>query len=156
MSQGQLYWEDVAIGNDLPAISKVATTQMLVKWAGACGDFDPLHYDFDYATAQGFNKPIVHGPLKRAWLIQLVTDWIGERGFLKWFSCQFRAVDYPRSMKGQTTPDEGETWHCRGRVTRKYVESEEHCVECEIWVENGEEKITTQGFAIVVLPSKAL
>jgi len=41
----QVYWEDVAVGSEVPALPKVATTQMLVKWAGASGDFNPLHYD---------------------------------------------------------------------------------------------------------------
>ena len=41
----QLYWEDVGVDTELTPLSKIATTQMLVKWAGAAGDFNPLHYD---------------------------------------------------------------------------------------------------------------
>ena len=103
----QLYWEDIEVGSQVTPLSKVATTQMLVKWAGASGDFNPLHYEDTFATSQGVGKPIVHGQLKRAWLIQLVTDWIGEQGILKKFSCQFRAMDHPRLMKDMSEPQEG-------------------------------------------------
>jgi len=71
---------------------------MLVKWAGASGDFNPLHYDSAYVASAGLGQVIVHGALKRQWLIQLMTDWIGEQGFLKKFSCQYGAMDYPRHM----------------------------------------------------------
>ena len=39
----QLYWEDVDVGTEVTPISKIATTQKLVMWAGASGDFNPLH-----------------------------------------------------------------------------------------------------------------
>ena len=149
----QLHWEDVEVGSEVTPLSKVATTQMLVKWAGACGDFQPLHYDEAFAASQGVGKPIVHGPLKRAWLVQLMTDWIGERGLLRKFACQMRAMDYPRPMKDVTVPQEGETWWCKGKVTRKYVEADEHRVDCEIWIVNGKEEVTTRGYATVTLPS---
>ena len=150
----QLYWEDVEVGSEVTPLPKVATTQMLVKWAGASGDFNPLHYENAFADSQGLGKPIVHGQLKRAWLVQLMTDWIGEKGDLKRFSCQFRAVDYPRLMKDMYESQEGETWWCKGKVTKKYAEGEEHYVDCDIWVENGKGEITTPGNATVALPSR--
>ena len=147
----QLYWEDVEVGNEVPPLSKVATRLMLVKWAGASGDFNPLHYDDGFAASQGVGKPIVHGQLKRAWLIQMLTDWMGEKGRLRKFSCQFRGMDYPRSMKSVFEPEDGEVWWCMGRITKKYVEGDEHCLDCDIWVENGEGEKTTQGNATVIL-----
>jgi len=150
----QLYWEDVEVGSEITPLSKVASTRMLVKFAGASGDFNPLHYEDTFAASQGVGKPIVHGQLKRAWLVQLVTDWVGEQGTLRKFSCQFRGMDYPRLMKSTFEPQEGETWWCKGTVTKKYVEGAEHWVECEIWVENSKGEKTTPGSAAVVLPSR--
>ena len=150
----QLYWEDVEVGSEITPLPKVATRRMLVKFAGASGDFNPLHYEDAYAEFQGVGKPIVHGQLKRGWLVQLVTDWMGEQGTLKKFSCQFRGMDYPRPMKSLTEPHEGETCWCKGKVTNMYVEGDEHWVECEIWVENGKGENTTPGTAAVVLPSR--
>lgn len=150
-----LYWEDLEVGSEVTALSKVATTQMLVKWAGASGDFNPLHYEDTFAASQGVGKPIVHGQLRRAWLVQLLTDWIGEQGTLRNFSCQFRGIDYPRLMKDISEPREGETWWCKGKVTKKYGEGQEHYLDCDIWIENGKGEVTTRGNATVALPTRS-
>ena len=150
----QPYWEDIEEGDEVSPLVKIATTQMLVKWAGASGDFNPLHYDEHFTETTGVGRPIVHGALKRQWLIQLMTDWMGEEGFLKKFYCQHRGIDHPRAMKTMTEPEEGETWCCKGKVTKKYVEDGEHCVDCDIWIENGKGEVTTRGNATVILPSK--
>ena len=150
----QLYWEDVEVASEITPLPKVASSRMLVKWAGASGDFNPLHYEDVFAASQGVGRPIVHGQLKRAWLVQLITDWIGEQGTIKKLSCQFRGMDYPRLMKSVVEPKEGETWWCKGMVNKKYIEDDEHWVECEIWVENGKGEKTTPGSAAVILPSQ--
>ncbi|MDD5190872.1 MAG: MaoC/PaaZ C-terminal domain-containing protein [Dehalococcoidales bacterium] len=150
----QLYWEDVSEGMEIPAFDKIATTQMLVRWAGASGDFNPLHYDAVFAAAIGTGRPIVHGALKRQWLIQLATDWMGAAGFLKKFSCQYRAMDYPRNMQTMTVPLAGETWHCKGKVIKKYIEGLAHQVDCDLKLENGKGEVTTSARATVILPSR--
>ena len=152
----QLYWEDVEVDSKITSLSKVATTRMLVKFAGASGDFNPLHYEDAFAASQGVGKPIVHGQLKRAWLIQFITAWIGEQGTLKKLACQFRGMDYPRPMKTIAESHEGETWWCKGTVTKKYIDGAEHWVECEIWVENEKGEKTTPGSTAVVLPSRGI
>ena len=115
----QLYWEDVEVGSEVTTLPKIAHTQMLVKWAGASGDFNPHHYDDQTPLAGATNGIIVHGALKRQWLVQLMTDWIGLEGRLTKFSCQYRGVDYPRRMKDFVDPLDGETWQCKGTVTNK-------------------------------------
>jgi len=150
----QLYWEDIEAGDEITPLPKIATSQTLVKWAGASGDFNPLHYEDSFAEASGVGKPIVPGALKRQWLIQLMTDWIGEQGTLKKFSCQYRAFDYPRIMKTMNEPQEGETWQCKGKITKKHAQDGEHCVDCSIWVENSQGEVTTSAKATVVLPSR--
>ena len=150
----QPYWEDVEAGSEITPLQKVATTQMLVRWAGASGDFNPLHYDAAFAVSQGLSGPIVHGALKRQWLVQMVTDWMGDLGRLRRFSCQYKAMDYPRSMMTMTEPDEGETWLCRGKVTGKREEEDGRLVDLDIWLENGQAEKTTPGRATVKLPSR--
>jgi len=150
----QIYWEDMNEGDEIPALSKVATTQTLVKWAGASGDFVPIHYDEQFAQASGLPMVIVHGALKRQWLVNLVTNLIGDEGTLKKFSCQYRQIDTPRRMKSLFAPQDGETWQCKGKVTKKYAEGNERCLDCDIWVENGKGEVTTPGKATVILPSK--
>jgi hypothetical protein len=142
------------VGDAVAPLPKIATRQTLVKWAGASGDLNPLHYDEHFAAAEGMGRPIVHGALKRQWLIHLITAWIGEEGVLRKFSCRYRAVDYPRLMKTTNEPEDGETWWCKGKVTKKYTQDNENYVECDVWVENGKAEITTSGKAMVVLPSR--
>ena len=150
----QPYWEDIQEGDEVTPLVKIATTQMLVKWAGACGDFVPLHYDHHYMQSIGLEKPIIHGGLKRAWMIQMVTDWAGDPTTLKKFSLRYRLMDYPREMKTTREPEEGETWWSKGKVDKKYVADGKHYVDCDAWVENGKGEVTTQGRATLVLPSK--
>ena len=154
MADEKLYFEDVKDNEALPSFDITVTRTHIIKYAGASGDFNPLHYDDPFAEASGVGKPVVHGALKRHWLIQLMTDWIGEQGTLKKFSCQYRAFDWPRLMKTMTEPHEGETWQCTGQVTKKYVEGDEHYVDCDIRVENGKGEVTTMGKATVILPSR--
>ncbi len=149
----QRYWGDVKEGDEIPAIQKIATTLMLVKWAGASGDFNPLHWDKVFSEPQ-VGDPIVHGALKRSWLAQLVTSYAGDEGWVRKFSCQHRGMDWPRYMKTMTEPLDGETWTVGGVVTKKYVEGDDHLVDCDIWVQNGKGETTCPGKATIILPSK--
>ena len=146
------YWEDYKEGDEIPGISKVATTQTLVKWAGASGDFVPFHYEQDMAKALGLNGVIVHGNLKRDWLIQMMTEFAGDEGFLKKISCKHIIIDYPRKMSTLDTPQDGDTWQCKGNIVKKYLENEEHLLDCDIWIENGNGERTTVGAAKVIMP----
>ena len=151
----QLYWDDVQVGGDVTPLTKIATTRMLVQWAGASGDFNPHHYDDKTPLAAATGGIIVHGALKRQWLVQLMTDWIGFEGTLKKFSCQYRAVDFPRRMKDFENPlDEGETWTCKGTVTNKEEKDGECLVDCDIWLETSAGQKTTLGKATAALPKK--
>jgi acyl dehydratase len=141
--QAQPFWEDVQEGQELPPLAKVVTTQQLVQYAGASGDFYQIHYDKDFALAQSLPGVILHGALKNAFLGQLITDWIGEYGILKKLSCQYRAMDVP-----------GDPLTCKGRVSRKYVQGSLHFVDCEVWIENSKGEQTTPGSATVILPSR--
>ena len=139
-----LYWEDVEEGTEVSPLEKHPTTQQLVMYAGASGDFYQIHYDDDFAKNNGLPGVIIHGALKNAFLGQLMTDWIGERGTLRKLSCQYRGMDVP-----------GDTLTGKGTVTRKYQEGGQNLVDCDIWLENGKGEKTTPGTATVQLPSRA-
>jgi acyl dehydratase len=113
-------------------------------YAGAAGDFVPIHYDKDVAQRAGHDRVIIHGALKSAWLARLVTDWVGETGWLREFSVQYRGVDYP-----------GEKKTCRGTVTGKRVEAGAGLVELELMLEDASGTVTTPGRAVVELPRRA-
>lgn len=139
-----LYWDDVKEGQEVPPLVKKPTTQQLVKYAGASGDFYQIHYDKDFALANKLPGVILHGALKNAFLGQLMTDWIGEHGTLRKLSVQYRGMDVP-----------GDTITGKGRVTKKYIQEGKHYVDCEIWLENGKGEKTTPGSATVILPSRS-
>jgi hypothetical protein len=66
----QLYFEDVISGTDIPLLVKQPDTMQLVMWAGASGDYNPIHYDKDYAVAHDLPGVIVHGQLAACFLME--------------------------------------------------------------------------------------
>ena len=139
----QIHFEDIVVGNEIPSLAKQPTTRQLVMWAGASGDYNPIHYDKDFAQSRGLPGVIVHGQLVGAFLGQLVTDWIGEQGILRKLTCSYKGMNYP-----------GEAIICKGRVSKKYVEDGEHYVECSLWVENAKEEKTVTGMAVAIMPTR--
>ena len=115
----------------------------LVMWAGASGDYNPIHYDKDYALSHQLPGVIVHGQLAACFLGQMITDWIGDNGKLKSFSINYRGMNLP-----------GEAITCKGTVTNKYIEDDKHLVTLKIWAENPREEKTLSGTAVVVLPAR--
>ncbi len=140
---GQVYFEDIQEGSELPALVKFPTTMQLVKYAGASGDYYQIHYDKDFALASGLPGVIVHGWLALAFLGQMVTDWMGDGG---------RLVKLNGSYRGMNRV--AEDIICNGRVSKKYDEGGEHLARLEIWAENPQGEKTVTGTAVVVLPSR--
>ena len=139
----QLCFQDVEEGMELPTVEKHPTTQQLVKYAGASGDYYQIHYDQEFAKANGLPNVILHGALKNAFLGHLMTNWVGEHGTLRKLSAQYRGMDVP-----------GTPIYAKGVVTKKYVENGENLAECDIWLENHKGEKTTPGSALVALPTK--
>lgn len=71
-------FEDVSVGDELPTTSVRLTRETLVKYAGASGDFNPIHWSERAALAAGLPDVIAHGMLTMAEAIRVVTDWTGE------------------------------------------------------------------------------
>lgn len=139
----QVHFEDIEVGAEIPAIVKHPTPVQLVKFAGASEDFNPIHFDKDKALADGLPGTIVHGRLKNAFLIQLLTDWVGEKGMVKKIAIQHRGMDLP-----------GHAIACKGKVTKKYTESGQNLIDCEVWTENEKGEKTAPATATVILPSR--
>jgi acyl dehydratase len=126
----------VQVGQEIPELMKDPTTRQLVQYAGAQGDFYEIHYDQAYAKSVGLSGVILHGLLKAAFLGQLITDWLGDRGSLSALEVSYRGIDQP-----------AHPYRCRGRVTK--VEGDE--VELEVWGEDEDGNRTTVGTATVSL-----
>jgi acyl dehydratase len=139
----QLYYEDIEVGSDIPALVKYPTTMQLVKYAGASGDYYQIHYDKDFANANGLPGVIVHGWLTLSFMGQMVTDWIGEGGVLLKLNGSYRGMNKVH-----------EDIICNGKVTKKYVEDGKNCAKVEIWAENPQGEKTVTGTAVISLPSR--
>ncbi len=137
----QIYFEDVAVGTQIPPLVKTPTTQQLVKWAGASGDLYQIHYDKDFAISTGLPGVIVHGWLTASFLGQLLTDWIWERSQFKKFGCSYRGMLFP-----------GEPITCKGKVTKKYAQEDKHYIECDVWAENTKGESVVPGNATIIVP----
>ena len=144
MAEKRLDFEDVEVGAEVPPLVRgPLDTPDIVRFSAAVENFEKLHHNAQWCKENGFPDMLVNGPLRQAYLASLLTEWIGESGFLKKLACSHRGMDLP-----------GNTLTAKGRVTRKYEKDGLGLVECEVWVENQKGEITCPGTATVVLPRR--
>lgn len=139
----EIYYEDINVGDEMPELVKGPLQKLQhVMYAGASGDFNPLHTDDDFAKAVGLDGVIAHGMLIMGFVGQAITQWI-PRKYLKKFGVRFA---------GMTKP--GNTITVKGNVVDKLVEGSENIIRCEVLAqdENGDIKIT--GHFEAALPLK--
>lgn len=106
-------WDDVEVGTELPARTFTIDRATLVRYAGASGDFNVIHWNERIATAVGLPNVIAHGMLTMALGGRVVTDWVGDPGALLDYGVRFtRPVVVPDD-------DAGATIEVTGAVTRK-------------------------------------
>src|SRR3954468_15011566 len=94
---------EVKVGTELPAQSIVLKRVDLVKYAGASGDFNVIHWNERVATEVGLPNVIAHGMLTMAEAIRVVTDWCGDPGAVVEYSTRFtKPVPVPDDDAGAT------------------------------------------------------
>jgi acyl dehydratase len=140
---GKVYIEDVQVGSEIPAISKGPIQQIqLTRYAGASGDFNPIHQDDEFAKAAGMGGVFGHGMLTMGFVAQSVTDWAGAGSVRK---IGVRFIGLVR-LKDVIT--------CRGRVLDKSSKDGVHTADVELWAENQKGEKVVTGRATVGLPSR--
>jgi hypothetical protein len=170
------YWEDVKIGEELPAIIKgpLGLTDEVAFVAGCGGLYlrahkaalseyvrhpawafrDPnthslepmagVHYNLHAALAAGLPYPYAVGVQMNSWKINLLTNWMGDEGWLKRCYCEYRRFVHFSDV----------VW-LRGKVTNKYTdENDEYCVDIETSGFNQRGEDTIPGHSTVILPSR--
>lgn len=142
MGDRMLHFEDVAEGDQAPERSHVLTRTDLVMYAGASGDFNPMHTDEVQATAAGQPSVFGHGMFSMGLLGSAVTEYVGA-GNVRRFRVRFAK---------QTWPDED--LRTKIVVTAKRTEGDLHLVDLDVRLQNaqGEEKVV--GEATAVVPSR--
>ncbi|GGQ62458.1 MaoC family dehydratase [Kitasatospora griseola] len=71
-------FDEVQVGTELPARSFPVTRATLVQYAGASGDFNPIHWNEKFAVEVGLPDVIAHGMFTMAEAARVVTDWVGD------------------------------------------------------------------------------
>jgi acyl dehydratase len=96
-------YDEVEVGTELPAQSFPIQRVNLVQYAGASGDFNPIHWNERVATAVGLPNVIAHGMFTMAEAIRVVTDWVGDPGAVEEYGVRFtRPVVVPDDGRGAT------------------------------------------------------
>ncbi len=93
----------IEVGLELPAKSFSITRETLVRYAGASGDFNIIHWNERFAREVGLPDVIAHGMLTMGLAIQVVTDWLDDPSRLLEYGCRFtRPVVVPDDGAGAT------------------------------------------------------
>jgi acyl dehydratase len=93
----------VEVGAELPSLTVTVRRDTLVRYAGASGDFNPIHYSDRMAAAIGLPGVIAHGMLTMAQAVRVVTDWLDDPADLLEYGVRFtKPVVVPDDDKGAT------------------------------------------------------
>jgi acyl dehydratase len=96
-----LHISEVSVGDQLPELRATLTRADLVRYAGASGDFNPIHWNQRFAAEVGLPDVIAHGMLTMALAGRLVTEWIGDPGAVAHYTTRFtRPVVVPDDDSG--------------------------------------------------------
>ena len=135
-------YDQVSAGTELPSASYPVTRLSLVKYCGASGDFNVIHWNERIARSVGLPNVIAHGMFTMAQAGRYVTDWAGDAGALLEFGVRFSAP--------VVVPDDGTgaTIEVTGTVAEKL---DGNRVVLGLTARSGEAKVLTRARAVVRL-----
>jgi len=134
---------DVAVGAELPAVSYPVNRLSLVKYCGASGDFNVIHWNERIARSVGLPNVIAHGMFTMAQAGRYVTDWAGDAGAVVEFGVRFSA------MVVVPDDDTGAAIEVSGTVEEKL---DGNLVTVALTARSGDAKVLTRARAVVRLP----
>jgi acyl dehydratase len=96
-------YDEVEVGAEVPGQTFPVHRVNLVMYAGASGDFNPIHWNERFATAVGLPNVIAHGMFTMAEAARVVSDWVGDPGAIEEYGVRFsRPVVVPDDDRGAT------------------------------------------------------
>jgi len=135
---------DVSEGEVIGPLAVPVRRADLVRYAGASGDFNPIHWNQRVAQAVGLPDVIAHGMLTMALAGRLVTSWAGDPGVLTCYGVRFsRPVVVPDD-------EDGAELEITGRVKAVRADG---TVEVALTVRSGGTSVLGKATAVVKLPS---
>lgn len=136
-------YDEVEVGTELPAQSFPVTRDTLVRYAGASGDFNPIHWNEKFALEVGLPDVIAHGMFTMAQAIRVVTDWTGDPASVVEYGVRFtRPVPVPNDGVGAVI-------EVSGKVAKKL---DDHKVQVDLVATTGGQKVLGMSRAVVRLP----
>ena len=135
-------YDSVEVGTEIPAQEFVVTRANLVRYAGASGDFNPIHWNQRFATSVGLPDVIAHGMLTMALAGRALTSWAGDPAALVEYGVRFtRPVVVPDDETG-----------ARLQVTVRVAEKrDDGTVRVDVTATSGGDKVLSQARAVVRL-----
>ena len=88
------------VGQEIGSIEYRLTRDSLVRYAGASGDFNPIHYRDDIAKAVGLDGVLAHGMLTMGAAAQVAINWIGDPGRIVVYGVRFTKPVFVDAAKG--------------------------------------------------------
>lgn len=134
----KLNYADVSEGDEAPVVSHELTRTCLVRYAGASGDFNPMHTDEVKAKEAGLPSVFGHGMFSMGLLGRALTDWAGA-GNLKVYGVRFTKQTWP-----------GETLSTHIVVTGKEETDEGKLVAAQVQLLNQDGEVKVSGHAKVL------
>ncbi len=139
----KLFFEDVQVGDGLPPfVVENLTRTDLVRYAGASGDFNPIHHDQTFAEKAGNPTVFAHGMLNAGFVSKCITDYVGREN-LRRFKVRFATRVWP-----------GDTITCKGTVKNKYEDAGKRFIEGDVVALNQKGETAIQGSFKAELPSR--
>ncbi|WP_129665388.1 MaoC family dehydratase [Phytoactinopolyspora endophytica] len=136
---------DLAVGQVVADQEYLITRENLVRYAGASGDFNPIHWNDRVAKSVGLPGVLAHGMLTMALAGRLLTDWVGDPAAVVEYSVRFsRPVVVPDD-------DHGVAVHVAATVTDVRPDG---LVAVELAVKVDEQKVLTQARALARPPQR--
>lgn len=144
-TQMQTWFDDVSVGMELPRLEKgPMTTMHIMRWSAATENWHRIHYDQQFARdIDGLPAVLVNGSWKQQVLCQYIKDFAGRDGWMWRIRFEFRDLDVV-----------GSTIVAGGRVEERAELGGLGYARCSIYLTNLEDRITTRGVAIAVLPKR--
>lgn len=140
----QVHFEDVAVGQEIPPLTKSVNTVNIAMYIATVWLMDRIHFDYPFAVERrGLPNIVAPGNMACDYYVQLLTDWAGNNGRLRKLSVQFRNFMVP-----------GNTLTCGGKITGARVENGKGVVDLELWIRNEAGATCVPGKAVVEIPMK--
>ncbi|MBT1188727.1 MaoC family dehydratase [Streptomyces sp. CJ_13] len=142
--RSKIRYADVEAGTELPRQTFHVQRSTLVRYAGASGDFNPIHWNARFAAEVGLPDVIAHGMFTMAEAARVVTDWAGDPGALVSYTVRY--------IKPVVVPDDatGALMEVRATAAEK-LDDEARTVRVDITATSQGHKVLGMARAVVRL-----